>query len=74
MKIKKVDITQLIDFLGSELIRIEGCYSGIYIDNLAEVERVCETTLDWINPSKLNKQAIAEGSKALAFAKGMVRR
>jgi UDP-3-O-[3-hydroxymyristoyl] glucosamine N-acyltransferase len=31
---------------------------------VADMERVNETTLDWINPAKVNKQEISESSKA----------
>lgn len=64
MKIIKVDLHQLISFLGSELITTHGEIDGKYIDNLADVVRVNKTTLDWINPKKDNKQAIAEASNA----------
>lgn len=64
MIIKRIDITDIISFLGGKVISVDGSTEGVFIDNLAEVERVCETTLDWINPSKSNKQVIAESSKA----------
>lgn len=64
MIIKRIEIKEIIDFLAKSVIKIDGKTEGLFIDNLAEVERVNETTLDWINPSKLNKQKIAEESKA----------
>lgn len=68
MIIKQIYIKDIITFLGNQVITIDGCQEGeqesLYIDNLADVERVNETTLDWINPSKENKQQIAKGSKA----------
>ncbi len=64
MIIKRIEIGDILQFLGKQVVGVEGNIQGAYIDNLAEVERVTETTLDWINPSKQNKQAIAEGSKA----------
>ena len=64
MKIVKINVSEIISFLGDKVIGVEGEWNDTYIDNLAEVERVTETTLDWINPSKQNKQSIAEGSKA----------
>ena len=64
MKLKKVSVRELLSFLNERIIKVDGDYYDVFIDNLAEVERVNETTLDWINPSKPNKQAIAEGSKA----------
>lgn len=64
MKYKRLALNEIISFLREKVLSVDGDWQGMYIDNLAEVERVTETTLDWINPSKQNKQAIAEGSKA----------
>jgi UDP-3-O-[3-hydroxymyristoyl] glucosamine N-acyltransferase len=64
MKTIKILLSEIISFLGDRVIRVEGCTPNFYIDNLADVERVNETTLDWINPGKGNKQEIAKGSKA----------
>lgn len=61
---KKILIKEILSLLGSKVTNVDGQFEGVYIDNLADVERVNETTLDWINPSKANKQEIAEGSKA----------
>lgn len=61
---KKIFIDDLLDFLVDHIVKVPEHSSDIFIDNLAEVERVNETTLDWINPSKANKQQIAESSKA----------
>lgn len=68
MKNKRIYIKDLLTFLGDQVQSVEGVkrndIDSLYIDNLADVEHVNETTLDWINPSKENKQQIAEGSKA----------
>ena len=64
MIIKKIYIKEIVQFLGDKVLQVQGPVEGVYIDNLAEVERVNETTLDWIKPSKPNKQQIAESSKA----------
>ena len=61
---KKILIEEIITFLGDKVINVDGPLQDVFIDNLAEVERVNETTLDWINSSKANKQEIAEQSKA----------
>jgi UDP-3-O-[3-hydroxymyristoyl] glucosamine N-acyltransferase len=61
---KRILLEEIITFLGDKVIDIEGPVQDVFIDNLAEMERVNETTLDWIKPSKLNKQEIAEQSKA----------
>lgn len=64
MKIRRIEISELLNFLSDKVISVDGIMDDAYIDNLAEVERVNEQTLDWINPSKPNKQEIAENSKA----------
>lgn len=60
---KNILVTDIISFLGEKVLAVHGNPQGLYIDNLADVERVCETTLDWINPAKKNKQEIAQNSK-----------
>lgn len=60
---KKVEVKDLLDFLGKDIIAVYGSIN-CSIDNLADAIRVNSTTLDWINPSKLNKQAIVEQSLA----------
>lgn len=64
MIVKRIELIDIVEFLGGRVLNITGSIKGVWIDNLAEVERVNETTLDWINPSKPNKQQIAEGSRA----------
>ncbi|MCR4903429.1 MAG: UDP-3-O-(3-hydroxymyristoyl)glucosamine N-acyltransferase [Butyrivibrio sp.] len=64
MKIRRIELTKIIDFLDKKVIKVEGDISESFITNLAEVERVNEDTLDWINPAKQNKQEIAQNSKA----------
>ncbi len=64
MRIRRIELGDIITYLGNKVQNVDGVQTGFYIDNLAEVERVNETTLDWINPSKPNKQMIAESSKA----------
>lgn len=61
---KNIPLQEILQFLDEKVMQVQGPVEGVYIDNLAEVERVNETTLDWINPSKPNKQEIAENSKA----------
>ena len=60
----KVYIKDIIDVLGSEYIQIYGDTSGVFVDNVADVEHTTTTTLDWVNPQKTNKQEIAEHSVA----------
>ena len=64
MKVKQISISELIAFLGADNVSIVGNAVDCYIDNLADVSHTNTTTLDWINPAKTNKQAIAEASKA----------
>jgi len=59
-----ISVKDVIDCLGSQVLNVAGGYEGYYIDNLADVEHVNLTTLDWVNPSKSNKQEIAEKSPA----------
>ncbi len=60
-----VYIHELLDFLSPKVKGILGDYDEeLYIDNLADSDRVNETSLDWINPSKVNKKEIAEKSRA----------
>lgn len=64
MRLKTIAVAEILTFLGDKVINVSGEVEGAFIDNLTEVERVNETTLDWINPSKANKQKIAQRSKA----------
>lgn len=64
MKTRKITIKEILAYLGQKVIGTEGPVNNVYIDNLAEVERVNSTTLDWVNPAKQNKQLIVEQSKA----------
>lgn len=61
---KKVSVNEIINCLGSQVLNVAGIYEDVYIDNLADSAHVNETTLDWINPSKNNKQEIANDSRA----------
>lgn len=61
---KRIEIEELIAFLKQELISIEGLQPDVFIDNLADADHVNEFSLDWINPSKADKQQKVENSKA----------
>lgn len=62
---KKINVSDIVQFLGDELISVLGPLSDdLYIDNIPDVNTVSETSLDWINSSKENKQSIAENSRA----------
>ena len=64
MVIKIVKIEDIVTFLGTDVIKICGEYHNRVIDNIPNLERVNENSLDWINPSKAAKQQIAEQSTA----------
>lgn len=64
MRTKVVTLSEILNLLGDNVLRVEGKQEGVYIDNLADVANVNDTTLDWINPNKPNKQQVAENSKA----------
>lgn len=61
---KKVYLEDIITLLEADILSIDGDMANCYIDNLADVDHVNATTLDWINPSKKNKQTIADHSVA----------
>lgn len=60
----KISVKDILDCLGTQVLKVTGEIESIFIDNLADVAHVNETTLDWVNPAKANKQDIAEGSPA----------
>lgn len=64
MVVKRIELSEIVRFLGDRVLNISGSIEGVWIDNLTEVERVNKTTLDWINPLRPNKQQIAESSRA----------
>ena len=61
---KLVKIEDIAKFLGKDLIKIEGPVNGVVIDNIPDALHVSDTSLDWINSAKENKQTIAEQSQA----------
>lgn len=61
---KSIAITQIIDFLKNDIVSIKGNYEGLSIDNIVDVSRINETSLDWVSSGKQNKQEIVEVSKA----------
>ena len=67
MIIRKIPLSDIIAFLGDELLAVYGNVADAFIDNLADVEHTNERTLDWIIPTKPNKTALAEQSKAKAL-------
>lgn len=64
---KHIDIKEIINFLKSDLIRTYGLQEDVFIDNLADADHVNEYSLDWVNPTRANKQIIIENSKSRCF-------
>lgn len=63
-KTKIVLVSNIISFLGRDLLGIYGEWENAIINNLADSDHINEESLDWINPSKANKQELAENSLA----------
>ena len=61
---KRIGIVEIVTFLGDRLLSVKGDYNGAFVDNVADADHVTETTLDWVNKSKKEKQFIAENSVA----------
>ena len=57
-------VKDIIENLNEELICVHGDVTNLFIDNIADVNNVTETSLDWINTNKQDKQTIAESSIA----------
>lgn len=64
MKYKKIDLEQIIEFLGNDVISTYGITEPVVIDNIPDAGQVNESSLDWINSTRPNKQEDAEKSKA----------
>lgn len=64
MVYRKLQIDHVIASLGDAIKLIKGDTKDLYIDNIADASHVTESSLDWINPAKADKQKIAENSKA----------
>lgn len=61
---KTIQVQEIVDFLGPEVLSVFGPVEGVSIDNLADKERVVGTTLDWVKPSNPHKQQIVAESPA----------
>lgn len=61
---KHVELEEIVRFLGNDLLKLYGPVEGIAIDNIPDATRVNETSLDWVNAGKVNKQSIVEHSPA----------
>ena len=61
---RKISVQEILDCLGNQVLKVAGGHDGIYIDNLADIAHVSPSTLDWVNPTRENKQEIVEKSPA----------
>ena len=64
MKNKKVQVKDIIEYLGKDVLTVCGPTESVCIYNIPDASNVSEESLDWINSNKTNKQEIAENSKA----------
>lgn len=64
MKNKTIELQELIRFISDDIKKVFGNVEDQFVDNIADAANVNETTLDWINPTKRNKQEMAEASIA----------
>lgn len=64
---KQVSINEIVEFLNKDVIKLFGDTANKTIDNITNVERVNENSLDWVNSNKPNKQEFVEASKAKVF-------
>jgi len=67
MKKRQITIRELVVFLGCSVKEVYGTVKDRYIDHLADVAHVDETTLDWVGADNKSKQQIVENSKALVI-------
>jgi len=68
---KTVPITELLRFLGDEVISVQGNPDQVFINNLRASELIDENSLDWVNPIRKDNQTIAENSKARVILCGI---
>jgi len=64
MKQRTIKLDEIIAFLGDRLVAKKGNCIDVCVDNVSDADHVIETTLDWVNKSKNEKQLIAESSVA----------
>lgn len=67
MNKRQITIRELVVFLGSSVMKVYGMVEDRYVDHLADVQHVDETTLDWVGADNKSKQQIVENSKALVI-------
>ena len=55
----KIPLQTIITFLGVNVLEVKGPVDDVFVDNIADVAHTIESTLDWVNPVKKNKQQMA---------------
>lgn len=63
MRIREVGLKEVLKILDTEVLDVFGSNEG-FIDNIADINHTNDKTLDWINPTRENKQEIVESSHA----------
>ena len=61
---KITKMKDIVNYLGTEVLKVDGDFTDVVIDNIADVARVTSSSLDWVNPFRGNRQQLAEHSKA----------
>lgn len=61
---KRIKFNDIVAALSQRLLAVKGDVDNLFIDNITDSSRVSETSLDWVSPTQVNKQRIAENSKA----------
>jgi len=64
MVLKTVKVKDILAYLGDDVLTVFGSVADRVIDNITDMARVNERSLDWINPDKEDKQTLAEQSKS----------
>lgn len=62
--IKKSKLTDILAFLGEEVIEVKGNVEGVWVDRVTSPANTTESTLDWANSLNKAKQQTAESSIA----------
>lgn len=63
----KIKVVEIVDFLSDYVINIFGDYQNKFVDNVSNIENANESTLDWVNITKQNKEEIIVNSKSSVF-------
>lgn len=70
MKKRTITINEIINFLGKDILTVEGNYQDKSIDNLADVRHVTKSTLDWVKDGP-ESQRLVEASPATVMLVGL---